>query len=237
MNYLVVDAFNFTLAAYSVAMYRQVPPEEFVDTFNNILRNMIRKLQSNFSGYDYYVVWDTWGGTKFRKEQYSDYKKTRDPSKTDFESVRACSSIYEDFGFTNVYVPECEADDAIFVLCKLLKKEDNKVVIVTRDHDLLQVVQNGYADGVWDNTKKSYLEVPPYSVVDMKALVGDGADNIKGVPGIGKVTAMKILTGFKTLTEEQKKEFERCKDVIDATRHPRFEENLEYVKNNYIKNI
>ncbi len=233
MNYLIVDSFNFTLTAASVALYRS-PDRDFEPTMKSILKSMISGLQDRFSGYDCFAVWDTYGGTKFRKEKNPDYKATRDQSQMDFKAVRSCSSVYEDFGFTNVFVPECEADDAIFVLCKLIKKEDNKVIIVSRDHDMIQVVQNGYADGIWDNTKKTYLEIPSYSVVDMKSLVGDSSDNIKGVPGIGKVTAMKILTGFKTLTEEQKRIFEDCKDIIDATRHPRFEENLNYVKDNYL---
>lgn len=234
MEYVIIDAFNFTLAAASVAMYR-ADSEDFSSTMINILKSMLYKLQSRFSGADLYAVWDTYGGTKFRKEKYPDYKSTRDKSQMDFEAVKSASSIYDEYGVTNVYVPECEADDAIFVLCKALKKPDNTVTIVTRDHDMIQVVQSGYSDRIWDNTKKSFMDIPAYSVVDMKSLVGDGSDNIKGVPGIGKVTAMKILTGFKELTEEQKKEFERCKDIIDATRHPRFEENLEYIKKNYIK--
>lgn len=235
-EFLVVDAFNFTMAAASVALYSRDESSDYSKVLEAILKSMIKKLQCNFLGHKVFVVWDTYGGTHFRKEIYPDYKATRDNSKTDFEAVRACDKVYSEFGCINVYVPECEADDAMFVLCKCLREKwyDSHITIVSRDHDLLQVVQAGYADAVWDNTKKKFLDVPAYSVVDMKSLTGDPSDNIKGVPGIGPKTAVKILSGFQKLDESQTVEFERCKSIIDATRHPRFQENTKYIKNNYL---
>lgn len=235
-EFLVVDAFNFTMAAASVALYSRDETSDYSKVLEAILRSMVRKLKYNFQNHRVYVVWDTYGGTHFRKEIYPDYKATRDNSKIDFEAIRACDKVYSEFGCINVYVPECEADDAMFALCKSLRERhpDSHITIVSRDHDLLQTVQAGYADAVWDNTKKKFLDVPAYSIVDMKALTGDPSDNIKGVPGIGPKTAVKILSGFQKLNESQTQEFERCKSIIDATRHPRYQENIKYIEENYL---
>lgn len=60
--------------------------------------------------------------------------------------------------------------------------------------------------------------------------MGDTFDGISGVKGIGKKTALQVLSGFKKLTEEQAKTFESCKDIIDIQRHPRFGEIKEYLR-------
>ena len=121
-----------------------------------------------------------------------------------------------------------------------MKERDPRsmIEIISRDKDLLQVVQAGYADSVFDYTKKASIPIPQYSVVMYKSLVGDPSDNIKGVTGIGKKKAEKLLseyivTGKLDLTESQLEEFNECRSIIDSSLHPRFEENLTKLKEIY----
>ena len=123
----------------------------------------------------------------------------------------------------------CEADDAIYVLCKTLKEysQDNINYVVSRDQDMIQVAQAGYADHIWDPSKKKDMDIPEYSIIDMKALTGDSSDNISGIHGVGPKTALKILAGQKQLTEDQMRIFESNKKIIDAKLNPKFKENCE----------
>ena len=231
MNYYVIDAFNLTLiaAAGAINSKQDLPLE---DKLYNILSHMLNSLRSKFSNGKWYAVWDTYGGTQFRKEIDENYKSNRSNSLIDFKEILACKSTYEFYDIENIEVPNSEADDIIFVLCKNLKEKhiQSNITIISRDKDLIQVVQAGYASNQYDPVKKENIKIPAYSVVDYKALVGDSSDVIKGVPGIGSKTAIKVLTGFYPLTGEQKEIFEKCKDMIDATRHPRFQENYSFVK-------
>ena len=152
--------------------------------------------------------------------------------KFNFELVQSMESIYNNFDVISIKVPECEADDAIFSLCEVLKERDSDCenIIVSRDRDLIQVVQKGYASDIWDVSKKSFMKIPAYDIVDFKSLVGDKSDGISGVPKIGKKTAIQVISGFKQLTKEQQLIFEKCKDIVDATRHPRFKEIKDYIE-------
>lgn len=225
---LIIDCNNFTLIAYSVA----INSGDVEITLSKVLGRMLARLYRDFSFYNLYGCWDTPGGTTFRKELCGGYKANRDHSKFDFELLNSMESVYDKFHVMSIRVPECEADDAIFILCKILKEQDINCenIVVSRDRDLLQVVQKGYADKVWDVSKKCFVTVPAYDIIDFKSLVGDKSDGISGVPGIGEKTAISILNGFKKLTEKQEQIFERCKDIVDATRHPRFNENKKYIE-------
>lgn len=234
MKYLVIDCFNFTLIAYAVAKNSGTPIEE---SLPNVLNSMLRRLKKDFPFHLMYGCWDTFGGTSFRKNINPDYKANRDHTLFDFKQVEAMDYFFDKQGVINIKVPSCEADDAIFILCKILKEQDSKndITIVSRDKDLIQIVQNGYADRIWDVCKKQLIDIPTYNIVDYKCLVGDKSDGISGVSGIGKKTALQVLCGFKKLTEEQTKIFESCKDIIDTTRHPRFEEIKEYLEKEIVE--
>lgn len=229
MKFLIIDCFNFTLIGYAVVKNGDAPIEVALP---RILNSMLNRLERDFPFHQMFGCWDTYGGTFFRKDKNSNYKANRDHTQFDFEQVESTSIIFEQHGVRNIKVPNCEADDAMFVLCQILKEENpkNDITLVSRDRDLIQIVQSDYAERIWDVCKKQLIEIPTYSIVDFKCLVGDRSDGISGVAGIGKKTALQVLCGFKRLTESQQEVFESCKDIIDTTRHPRFAEIKNYIK-------
>ena len=100
---------------------------------------------------------------------------------------------------------------------------------------MIQVVQAGYAEGIYEPVKKSFIDIPSYPITVFKALVGDKSDNIPGVKGIGEAKAKKLIaerlsSGKLALTEDQLEQYERCLKIVDATQHPRFDENLQVAK-------
>lgn len=229
-SFYAIDCFNFVLTAAAVILYRG--SNNFSDDLSDLVYKMISTLKRTNPGGKWYAVWDAAGGTHFRKNIDKNYKADRDNSRIDFEAVLACKKLFEIWGMENLSLEKTEADDTIAVLCKELREKypDAEITIFSRDKDLLQIVQNGWANRQYDFSKKKDLEVPEYSVVDFKALAGDPSDNIKGLPGVGEKTAIKIIQGQRVLTEEEKVLFEKYKSMVDTRLHPLFEKNCETVK-------
>lgn len=146
----------------------------------------------------------------FRMEMYDGYKATRKPAPA--ELVPQFDLILEVMHVMGVAVYSLsgyEGDDVLGTLSARYEKE-LPVAIVTGDRDALQLAsdrttvyltQKGISS-MSEMTPKAVEEkygITPSQVIDMKALMGDTADNIPGVPGIGEKTAMKLLTQYKTL--------------------------------------
>lgn len=227
MHNIVIDAYNFSLIAAGASKDENL--------FRTVINNMLRSITHRFLGSRFFAVWDSFGGTSFRKEIDGNYKKNRTTKFIDFEVVNSMKPLFEDYGITNIAIKKNEADDVIYALCKVLSERGETSTIVSRDKDLIQVVQAGYARNQYDPVKKKDIEVPWYSIVDYKSLVGDTSDNISGVKGIGAKTAIKVLLNQYALNEEQKKEFEKSKDIIDITRSPMYESNLNYIQQLLLK--
>ena len=147
----------------------------------------------------------------FRTEQFEDYKANReampDPMRIQmeliYEGLRAFNiPIYTKEGF--------EADDVIGTISKKACELGHKVYILTGDQDSFQLIrQNGCIKVIipskgelveydWEKVHEK-LGVYPNQVIDYKALRGDTSDNIPGVKGIGKKTAVKLLEEFGTV--------------------------------------
>jgi len=153
----------------------------------------------------------------FRHKAFEDYQSHRPETDKDLVSQFAKAKevvetfkipIYEKAGF--------EADDVIGTIANLAvkskKSKVDKVVIVTGDRDLLQLVTSkikvylpvkGLSQAQLMGPDEVYekLSVRPDQVDEYKALVGDPSDNYKGVPGIGPKTAEKLLSKYKDLDE------------------------------------
>ena len=128
-----------------------------------------------------------------------------------------------------------EADDTIVALSKCLKSARIEVGIISRDRDLLQALQKGYADLQYDPVQKVYLTPPDYDVIKYKALVGDASDCIKGVTQVGKKKALRILNGEIKLSESQEIEYNEALKLIDVEAHPLFNELYETIEKNLMK--
>ena len=146
----------------------------------------------------------------FRMEMYDGYKATRKLAPA--ELVPQFDLILEVMHVMGVAVYSLsgyEGDDVLGTLSARYEKE-LPVAIVTGDRDALQLAsdrttvyltQKGISS-MSEMTPKAVEEkygITPSQVIDMKALMGDTADNIPGVPGIGEKTALKLLTQYKTL--------------------------------------
>jgi 5'-3' exonuclease len=147
--------------------------------------------------------------TSFRCAIYPRYKANREAPPADLERQFAlCREYCRHLGLAEFASTEYEADDIIGTLAARSRAAGLTNVLVTRDKDLSQLIRAG--DVYWDyggNVRYQYHEIGPrFGVIpeliaDFLALTGDSVDNIPGVPGIGKKTAIALLAMFGSLDE------------------------------------
>lgn len=147
--------------------------------------------------------------SSFRNEIYPDYKANREPAppelKRQFEQCRAVTRV--------LGIPDCadtsfEADDLIGTMAAGMRDAGHCVTIVSRDKDLLQILQSG--DALWDYAGGKEIRyddvvdvfgVRAEQMVDFLALAGDSVDNIPGARGVGPKTAAALLAHFGDIDE------------------------------------
>jgi DNA polymerase-1 len=152
------------------------------------------------------VVFDAPGKT-FRDDLYSDYKANRPPMPEDLRpQIEPLVQAVEAIGMPVLRIKGVEADDVIGTLASRATAAGLTTVISTSDKDMAQLVNETVtlvntmshttmdANGVFEK-----FGVKPEQIIDYLALVGDSADNIPGVPGVGPVTAAKWLDKYKDL--------------------------------------
>ena len=148
----------------------------------------------------------------FRHEKFRDYKKNRPPAPDELKSqFPIIKKVVEAFGIRVMEVPGYEADDVIAYFARNLP-EGWELFIVSSDKDIMQLVNDRIrviapVKGITeikifdeDEVREKY-GVPPKSIPDLLALMGDSADNIPGVPGIGEKTARALLEKFSSVEE------------------------------------
>ena len=157
------------------------------------------------------VVWDA--GMSGREQEYEPYKAQR-RSRPDLlrEQWPHLEPMAEAFGFLNTRVEGYEADDVIAALVGKARDAGIRVMVVSGDRDVYQVVTDGVrvmttSRGITDTRiydREGVVErygVPPELVPDLIGLKGDTSDNIPGVPGVGDKTAAQLLQRFGSLEE------------------------------------
>ncbi|MDE7276689.1 MAG: DNA polymerase I, partial [Lachnospiraceae bacterium] len=149
----------------------------------------------------------------FRHEIYQEYKGTRKPMPEELrEQVPVMKQMLQAMGICIVEQAGLEADDILGTLAVRAEREGMEVALVSGDRDLLQIasehimiripkpkggrteVENYYAKDV-----KERYQVTPKQFIDLKALMGDTADNIPGVPKVGEKTATELMLQFGSL--------------------------------------
>jgi DNA polymerase I len=152
------------------------------------------------------VVMDSKGPT-FRHVIDERYKAHRPPPPEDLsQQMERCRFIVEAYRLPVLQLDGVEADDLIATAVRGARKEDKKVVVVSADKDLMQLVDEAVV--LWDTMRnKVYgvpeviekFGVPPEKLRDLLALMGDTSDNVPGVPSVGPKTATDLLTSYGTL--------------------------------------
>ncbi|RWX44768.1 DNA polymerase I [Candidatus Electrothrix aarhusensis] len=152
------------------------------------------------------MAYDT-KGPVFRHKISADYKANRPPMPEDLvPQIPYIHKIVSAYNLLSMAADDLEADDLIASAAHRLVEQGCKVVIVSGDKDLLQLVSEDIT--MWDPMNDRLMDVAaveekyglsPVQLLDYLSLTGDSSDNISGVPGVGPKTAQKLLAEYKTL--------------------------------------
>ena len=175
--------------------------------FMNALMDVIKREKP-----DHLAVAFDKGGSDYRYEMYQEYKAHRDETPEAIKiAVPYIQQLLKAMHIPIIEVSGFEADDLIGTLAKQAEKEDFKVFMVTPDKDFAQLVSEnifmykparmGNGIEIWgipEVLEKFEIEHPE-QVIDFLGMMGDVADNIPGLPGVGEKTAKKFLKEYGSM--------------------------------------
>lgn len=195
--------------------------------FLNILFKILDEEQPDYLT----VAFDVHAPT-FRHKMYDVYKGTRKPMAEELrQQVPLMKEMLTAMGVTIVEKEGYEADDLLGTIAKQSEAQGLEVSIVSGDRDLLQLASDHIkiripktkrtGTEIEDYLAKDVVEkyqVTPLQFIDVKALMGDSADNIPGVPGIGEKTATALITAYGSI--------ENAHDHLEEIKPNRAKQNL-----------
>ncbi|PKH66435.1 DNA polymerase I [Flavobacterium sp. ALD4] len=175
--------------------------------FMNSLMDVIKREKPDHLA----VAFDN-GGSQLRNEIFPEYKAHRDATPEAIKiAVPYIQELLRAMHIPIIEVKGYEADDLIGTIAKQAEKENYKVFMVTPDKDFAQLVSEnifmykparmGNGIEIWgvpEVLAKFEIERPE-QVIDFLGMMGDAADNIPGLPGVGEVTAKKFLKEYGSM--------------------------------------
>ena len=175
-------------------------PTHAVYGFTGFLLDILRHKQPQHL----FCAFDESLGSGFRHQLCANYKSNRElPDEALAFQLNACRQLCRVLGISEMASHTFEADDLIGGVASKLRQVAVQPVFVSRDKDLIQLVQSG--DLYWDFGKshpksqaelEAELDIGCGQMADLLALVGDSSDSIAGVPGIGAKTARQLLSHY-----------------------------------------
>lgn len=186
--------------------------------------NTLLKIINDYKPTHIAVAFD-YPAPSFRQMLQPNYKSNRQKMPEDLiKQIPIIKQILSAFRINVVEVPGLEADDVIATLTDMAKKDGFKVVIVSSDKDLFQLVEESVLildtrdyEIIGKEEVINKFGIPPEKIPLFLAFTGDASDNIKGITGIGKVTARKLLEKYGSIDEiiKNEKDNPRIKNLID----------------------
>ncbi|MDQ0211969.1 DNA polymerase-1 [Arthrobacter bambusae] len=237
---LVLDGHSMAFRAFYA-----LPAENFatssgqhtnaVHGFTSMLINLIKDQKPTHVA----VAFDVSDDTTFRKAEYSEYKGGRNETPPEFRGqIDLIDQVMAAWGIKTIKMPGYEADDILATLAARGEAAGYEVLLVSGDRDAFQLITDNVfvlypKQGVSNIPRmdaaaieEKYF-VPPSRYSDLAALVGESADNLAGVPGVGPKTAAKWINlygGLEGILENL--------DSIGGKVGGALRENIDAVKRN-----
>jgi DNA polymerase-1 len=206
-TFLVLDGSNYVFRAfYAIRELSNSKgfPTNAIYGFTTMLLRLLREQKPDYAA----VAFDLKGPT-FRHDAFDAYKATRKATPDALIPQIPCiKSIVRGFSIPVLEQQGIEADDIIGTLATRCAAKGFKVVMVSGDKDLLQLVSDDVVmidamkDKIFDVAAvRERFGVAPDRVVEILGLMGDASDNIPGVPGIGPKNALRLIEDYGTIEE------------------------------------
>jgi len=203
----VIDTFGFFFRSFYALPQHLKNKDGFPTGLLTGFTNFISSLQKEHDS-DYLIFAIDSKGDTFRNEIDPNYKANRQAPPVELTMQLPIAIEWIDkMGYKTLGQVGFEADDIIATVTKFAKEKNYNVRVVSHDKDLYQLIDDGKIVIVDAIKKKSVDEeacfekygVTPKQFIDYQSLLGDSADNVPGVKGVGKVTAEKLLVEFGSL--------------------------------------
>ena len=207
----LLDAFALIFRGYYAFIKNPRINSKGMDTsailgFTNSLLDVIKREKPDLLA----VCFDR-GGSVARTEAFSEYKANRQETPEAIKiAVPIIESILKAMKIPAVVLSGYEADDIIGTLAKKAEKEGYQTFMVTPDKDFAQLVSEnifmyrprfggGYETWGIPEVQEKFGVKNPEQVIDFLGMMGDSADNIPGLPGVGEKTAKKFLAQYGSM--------------------------------------
>jgi len=204
MTVYLVDSHVYVFRAYHALPTMHAPDGTRVHAAYGFASTLVRML-AQWQPTHFACAFDA-AMTSFRNALEPGYKAGRTEAPADLEPQFAlCTEVAAALGVPALSVPDFEADDVIATVAECVLATGGRVVVVSADKDLTQLVREDGSvvccdlarDRTFDAAAvRARFGVEPAQIPDFLALVGDAVDNLPGVPGIGPKTAARLLAKF-----------------------------------------
>ncbi|MCT6697999.1 DNA polymerase I [Rheinheimera sp. 4Y26] len=202
---ILVDGSSYLFRAYHSPPHLTNSRGEATGAIYGVV-NMLKSLLRQYNPSQMAVVFDAKGPT-FRNELYTEYKAHRPPMPDDLRSqIEPLHQIIHALGLPLLCISGVEADDVIGTIAMQATAVGRHVLISTGDKDMAQLVNphvtliNTMTNTILDpDGVREKFGVGPELIIDFLALMGDKADNIPGLPGVGEKTAQALLQGLGSI--------------------------------------
>ena len=206
----IIDSYGLIYRSYYAFISRPLTNKdgENVSAVFGFFRNL-KAVLDKYKPHGLVAAFDPKGPT-FRHQMYDQYKATRQKTPEDLHAqVPVIEEILVALGIPVLRQDGFEADDVIATLAKQCCQQGRPCRILSADKDLMQLVDctteilKPDKTGGWEVVGAAGVEaewgVPPEGMLDLLSLIGDTADNVPGVPGVGIKTALKLLREYGSL--------------------------------------
>lgn len=208
-NLVIID----TLALFNKIYfgYKNNPTRTVNNLPNYAVKGMftyLSKLSKSYANSSIIFIIDSKEET-YRKSFFPLYKGNRPEKEEDFIiQLEPCLNLIKHMGFPLISVNGFEADDVIATFVKRCTKSGffDKIEVHTTDKDIYQIISNTCV--IYNLNKKCIIDkdnilqhfpVEPHHVIDFLTITGDGCDNVSGIKGVGKESAVKLLKYFNSI--------------------------------------
>ncbi len=204
----IIDTFGFFFRSFYALPQHLKNRDGFPTGLLTGFTNFITTLQKDH-GSDYIIFAIDSKGDTFRNEIDPNYKANRSapPPELSMQLPIAIEWI-DKMGYKTLGMTGFEADDMIATVVHFAKEKGYSVRIVSHDKDLYQLIDDKANVVVVDAIKRKIMDekacyekygVTVKQFTDYQSILGDSADNVPGVKGIGKIGAQKLLTEYGNL--------------------------------------
>lgn len=201
----LIDAHSYVYRAYHAIKHLSTSdglPTHAVFGVTNMLLKVLRERKPDYLA----MVFDSKGPT-FRHNMLETYKAHR-PAMPEDLSVQLpyIKDVIRAMAVTSIELEGYEADDLIATIARHMASESLRVVIISGDKDLTQLLSPFIL--IWDPMRDRWLDlarlheeygVNPEQIIDVMALSGDAVDNVPGVPGVGPKTALDLIKRYGSI--------------------------------------